>query len=106
MPFEMALLSYMAEGGSMEEITYAGVLEKAIHKWGYGPQLRMAMEECGELVAAIAQYERGRVTSAALIEEVADVLIMMHQLRLILGPEFVDEAYNKKIERLRKRLND
>lgn len=76
----------------------------AVHEWGNATQLLMAMEECGELVAAINQFLRGRKDKQQLAEEIADVEIMCAQLRYMIGDKFVDKEKHKKLRRLGERL--
>ena len=80
------------------------VYREAVKQWGQVAQMRMLQEECGELIAAVNQYDRGRITAEHLAEEVADVLIMCEQARVILGADRVDEAKRRKLERLADRL--
>lgn len=61
---------------------------------GYGEQSRMLQEECGELVRAVNKHHRnGNMDN--LIEELADVQIMMIQILYLLRLD--EEAYRKKI---------
>ena len=76
--------------------------EKAIEKWGTDAQVIMALEECGELIVAITQGARGRDVS--IIEEIADVQIMMEQLAILYGEEQVEYVKNQKLKRLKQRL--
>lgn len=76
----------------------------AIEQYGAEAQIRQAQEEAGELVAVINQWFRSRASNEAVIDEIADTLIMGAQLRLIFGPERVDEAVRGKQERLAERL--
>lgn len=78
------------------------LLRKAIEVFGEEPQYIMAFEECGEFVASLAQWLRGREVD--VIGEVADVLIIMQQVRIMLGPEVVDERIQQKLERLGERI--
>ena len=78
----------------------------ALARWGIDAQLRMAIEECAELSEAICHYFRGRCTRQTLAEEVADVEIMMEQLRAIIGEDLVSEVKNKKLKRLEERLSE
>lgn len=71
--------------------------------WGAQSQLRQLTEECGELIAAVNQYERGRLTVDELASEVADVLIMAAQARDILG-QAVDAQLAFKLDRLQGRI--
>jgi NTP pyrophosphatase (non-canonical NTP hydrolase) len=73
--------------------------ERAVNLWGAEKQLRQMSEECGELVAAINQHERGRITEDELASEIADVLITAAQARYIIGQK-VDAHVLAKLERL------
>ena len=76
----------------------------AIEQYGAEAQIRQAQEEAGELVAVINQWFRSRASNEAVIDEIADTLIMGAQLRLIFGQERVDEAIREKQERLAHNL--
>lgn len=78
--------------------------EAAVRAWGLSAQVDMAVEECGELIVALSQYQRGRVEREDVVDEVADVRIMFEQLRAFTNPEAVDERVAEKMDRLRERL--
>lgn len=62
------------------------VLNRAIAHWGADTQTDKAIEEMGELLQAIMKYRhKGHSPErlASLLEEIADVEIMMTQLRTI-----------------------
>lgn len=80
------------------------LFEQALDKWGQASQIDMVLEECGELIAALVQWRRGRKVN--VIEEIADVLLVVHQLRLTFGPEQVDSVANWKLARLKLRLEN
>lgn len=75
---------------------------KALKTWGQDAQIMMTFEECSELLTALAQAYRGR--NVNVVEEIADVKIMMEQLSLIFGEDLVEEAKQKKLKRLEERL--
>ena len=81
-------------------------MRKAIATYGVPSQLMMAFEEMGELMSAIGKFERGRIGLDDVCTEIADVKIMMEQLSLIYNPVKVDEEYQRKVERLKCRLQD
>jgi NTP pyrophosphatase (non-canonical NTP hydrolase) len=67
--------------------------------------MRMVQEECGELVAAVNRFDRGRPGSReGLIEEIADAHIVLAQARVAFGETEVDEAIRRKLLRLEQRL--
>ncbi len=77
--------------------------KRAITAWGIESQLWMAVEECGELLAALNQHQRGR--NVDVCGEIADVTIMCRQLAIVFGEGEVDEAIHNKLVRLRSRLD-
>lgn len=91
------------------------VLKAAIDKYGQYNQLAQTQEECAELIQAISKLNRagrtdhpGRATKAALIhlmEETADVQIMLDQIRIMLPSRAYDTIRTQKIARLEKRIN-
>jgi len=78
------------------------IYKDALKAWGIDAQCMMAIEECGELITALSHKYRGR--EANLIEEIADVKIMIEQLSIIFGAKEVEEAKIKKLSRLNQRL--
>lgn len=78
----------------------------AVKAWGPESQVRMAQEEAAELIAALNQFSRGRLPIEAVADEVADVIIMCAQLRVMLGGERVDAAVLRKLERLEGRIRE
>jgi len=77
----------------------------AIAMWGAENQWRQLQEECGELIAAVNRARRGRPDALRLlIDEVADVTIMVRQARILLGASEVDRVIDAKIARLELRI--
>ena len=73
------------------------ILEKAIEKYGE-KQLDQAQEELAELIVAISKYKRNenKFTISNVIEEIADVNIMIKQVMMLLDiKEF--EVKNEEI---------
>lgn len=83
-------------------------LRGAVNTFGANTQLDIAIEEMSELIKAIIKYRRYNtpVTLGAVCEEVADVLIMMEQLRIITNSENVDQYFFDKIQRLDSRIKE
>lgn len=61
------------------------ILLKKIEKEGRDEQINQAIEECGELAVAINHFRRGKIKISQLLEEIADVRIMIRQLSFIYG---------------------
>ncbi len=79
------------------------VIRSAIKVFGADAQEQMAIEECSELIQAICHHRRGRESNIA--EEIADVEIVLEQLKIIHGCyEETASIRNQKIERLYKKI--
>lgn len=84
------------------------ILERALKTYGVDAQVISTAEECAELVMALLQAYRGRypVDSDQVAEEIADVEIMLAQLRLIPGMDRrVSGFVGRKLKRLKERLD-
>lgn len=77
-------------------------VEEAVKVFGVENQKRMAIEECAELINALAKEARGR--GADVVTEIADVTIMMRQLTIIYGRDAVRKEIIRKLLRLKGRI--
>ena len=94
-----------------EQETNNAIGEIAEH-YGAKAQSMQTCEECAELIQAVSKLTRGETTSAvrimSLIEEIADVRIMMSQLMYLYGiPESeitsqIEEKLKRQLERIRR----
>lgn len=85
------------------------ILLQAIATYGENEQSRIAMEELAELIRAINKYHRAKTDEHRqnLIEEMADVYIMLRQISImydISGEKEIEPVIHEKIARLRERL--
>lgn len=89
-----------------------GILDKAIEKYGER-QLDQAQEELAELIVAISKYKRAAAKDINkdkaiidVIEEIADVRIMIKQIMLMLDIKEVEinNVEISKMKRLEKRM--
>lgn len=81
------------------------ILTTAIRTFGEEAQERQAIEECSELIQAICHKQRGREHNIA--EEIADVEIMLEQLKIINDCANEVKAMREiKIARLYQRVFD
>jgi NTP pyrophosphatase (non-canonical NTP hydrolase) len=80
------------------------ILRNALMKYGQWAQILMCIEECAELTNALAKLSRNRVTQMEIITELADVSIMVDQLAMMFGEKFFAAERDKKINRLKERL--
>ena len=80
--------------------------KKAIKTYGEKAQKLMAIEEMSELTKEICKDFRGKLNRENLIEEMADVLIMLDQMLILykISGEEVGLMRIKKVERLKERL--
>ncbi len=78
------------------------IYSQAIKTFGPEKQMIQVIEECSELTTSIVHHLRGR--SHNMAEEVADVEIMIAQLRMMIGDGPVDQAKEQKLIRLADRL--
>ncbi len=74
-----------------------------INTWGEESQKLMMIEECSELIKAILKEWRGGSTEN-VIEELADVQIMLNQMIVIYEREEFEPVMKKKLDRLRQRI--
>ena len=92
----------------MNKINYEDrkkVYHAALRKWGVGLQTMMAVEEMSELTKEICKIKRGKIDLDALADEIADVTIMLEQLREIYGlNDAVCDHMDAKILRLQSRV--
>jgi hypothetical protein len=83
------------------------ILEAFIKKWGIPAQTNQAIEECAEFIVAVNKVRRSGFKEKEiddLCSEIADVTIMMAQMRLVYGAERVDEWIKIKLERGKSKL--
>ena len=83
------------------------ILYDAISTYGTDAQKIMAMEEMSELIKELSKNIRGNKNRINIAEEIADVEIMLEQMKIIfdISAETVRwKAY--KMARLEERLND
>jgi len=91
----------------MENINEEFLL-KVIKTFGTANQIDMIREECMELLLALQRLRRRKEYETEImsnvIDEVADVIIMISQARLIFGKDKVDERIKFKLQRLEGKL--
>ena len=84
------------------------ILFQAIETWGADAQREMIIEECLELALALQKMKRIRGDRAEkfnnVIDEIADVKIMIRQAEHIFNPRLVNERVDFKMKRLQERL--
>lgn len=70
--------------------------------FGVRDQVSMCMGECGELIAALNRvFTQGRKEEmGALADEIADVEIMLGQMRRLVPSEMIEQRRRAKLQRL------
>lgn len=86
-------------------------LNTIVETYGNDAQEDMAIEECSELVKAILKFRRSNAKDSdlrdAVIDEIADVQIMLTQLGIIFNcVEEVNERIDFKIDRQMGRIKE
>lgn len=83
-------------------------LEKIIEHYGGINQVLVLFEEMGELTKAITKVLREQGNKADVAEELADVQIMIDQMKLIfkLSEKTMNEFVNYKIDRTLERIEN
>ncbi len=87
-------------------LRHRDIYAKTIAKWGEKAQYEQAVEECAELIATIQHFARGKVDRGVVVDELADVYLMVGQLIYMLGEEDFTSAVDKKINKLHKLLSE
>lgn len=90
--------------------THQELLHRIIEKWGREVQINKLQEELLECALVINQLRCPTKDAEALEDqlysELADVHIMMMQARILFDPLKIDEAIEKKLQRVCKYFND
>ena len=83
------------------------ILKRALKTWGEEPQMLMVVEEMSELMKEVLKnINRKKDNIAEIIEETADVEIMLAQLKENYHIFEQVESYKKnKIKKIEERLN-
>lgn len=83
------------------------ILNLAINTYGAQAQEMVLLEEMSELQKEICKYWRGRDNTRAIAEEIADVEIMLEQMKMIFQCADAVSLYRiQKLKRLERRLSE
>ena len=78
--------------------------KKDIDAWDVPNQVMMVMEESGEMLNALAKFNRGRSTEDEIVTELADVWILMEQMAVVFGWDKFQQQKEYKLQRLSERI--
>ena len=82
------------------------LLIRALERYGVDNQLMLMQEELAEAITAISHFRRKRQNGMSEVaEELADVSIVLDQLKNVFGEE-IELWREKKLNKLRSRLNN
>ena len=88
-----------------KQVKVEPILQAYIDKYGEDHRCKMAVEEMSELTKEICKHFRGNDNLDHIAEEIADVEIMLDQLKMMFGLEEKTKAYRKyKIKRMVERI--
>lgn len=92
----------------MNDIEYRSILCKAICTYGKEAQTLMFFEEVAELEKELCKNARGKQNHDEIVEEIADVEIMLEQLKIMydVKQSQVELVKAFKVERLNRRLGN
>ena len=85
---------------------YRETYKKTINKWGEEAQYNQMIEECAELIATLQHFSRGKANSDDVVNELADVFLMVGQLTYMFGEDQLTAAVEKKIAKLQVLLDE
>lgn len=81
------------------------IYQRALNKWGVAMQNDMLIEECAEAIEAISHYRRCKCDADEVIGELADVQILLNQMKLVYGEDRFDRIFAEKLEALEAKLD-
>lgn len=82
------------------------IMQSALDAFGEQSQVDMVLEEGFELGKALLKLRRKKGTVEDVIDEIADGFVTLGQMRLLFGPEAVDERVKVKLTRLVRLVAD
>lgn len=87
--------------------TIESQLKQIADHYGFTSQANMLTEEAAEFTVALNKLRRGNTEAIKQMEEeLADVLVVALQLRMIIGEDYIDSIMNNKINRQLERMKE
>jgi NTP pyrophosphatase (non-canonical NTP hydrolase) len=87
-------------------------IEEIMRNYSFESQVEIFIEECSEAIQAAQKMKRARESKEYaercenFIEEIADVIITVEQMKMFVGKKTVDKAVEAKINRQLKRIEE
>ena len=82
------------------------IYRKALQYWGTEIQIVMAIEEMAELTKELTKFLRGKQNRLNICEEIADVEIMISQIKEAFDKGEVKNLKERKLERLKRMIEE
>lgn len=90
-----------------EYIDESAVLQRALDIYSSALQIVVTIEETSELQKELCKYLRGKYSPASIAEEIADVEIMLEQMKMLFCcADDVRSMRRRKVERLKERIDN
>lgn len=83
-------------------------IKKIAEYYGMPAQREQLIEECSELILAAQKCKRvgNRLTFDNYCEEIADVYIMIEQMKHLISPKIINGIVDKKLKRQIRRIKE
>lgn len=99
-------LVFLRERGYLDIIHEDIICNTALEHYGVYSQMVKCMEECGELIQALARNLSGEANAENVAEELADVEIMLMQMRIVFSRQKAHRVMAQKLARLKMRMEE
>ena len=99
-------LLFLSRFGYVDIIHKDAICYTALEHYGVHSQIVKCMEECGELIQALARHLGGEHNEEDVVEELADVEIMLMQMRAVFGRQNAHRMMVQKLARLKMRMEE
>ena len=99
-------LLFLSRFGYVDIIHKEAICHTALEHYGMYHQIVKCMEECGELIQALARHLGGEHNEEDVVEELADVEIMLMQMRAVFGRQDAHRMMVQKLARLKMRMEE
>lgn len=86
-------------------VIHDDIYTSAVDTWGVRIQTDIFIEEAAEAIQAISHHRRGRCDLDAVCGELADVWIMLSQMRIVYGKARFDKIFAEKLVSLKTKLD-
>lgn len=83
------------------------ICKEALKVWGVVPQIDKTQEECAELIQALNKWKyKPNYPKDRIVEEIADVLIMLEQMKYVFGFKEIEKFIDIKLKKVKNKLDE